>query len=605
MKRILITAVLATLTLGAPVWSQDYLFSVPEMLLDVTVNPDSSIGMEYTIQFTCSPAGHAIEYVDVGLPDRDYDIGNMSAWVIAADGQRYECSGIGKSPEVSIGVEVPMGAGTIQPGRSGTFHFTCTMPDRVYQDTTNKDLASLRITPTWFGSQYVEGTTELGIAIYLPKDIKPEEVLHQGTAFTGKATSDTHTIVTWLMPGVTIDQEHMVGVSFPKRGMSKVVKQSKLDILLKWWNDNPGTRMFIGVILFVLFGIMWFRASQGTGVSCFLMLLGLFGFLWVTSPVLELLAIPLLPLVWYFSEKALKRKRGKYLPAIASVEGGGVKRGLTAPEAAVILEMPLNKVLVLALFGLLKKGIAEQVSADPLTLRLKPEYDVEKRGARRKVAADNGTVIHGYEQGFIEALMKAGAAPVADIKFGPAIKEMIERTVKRMKGFDLERTRSYYQYVVTRAWTDAEALGEIEQRTEKTDGDLLWLMLAPDYNDRFDTWHHRGYHYHPPWGRTTVMPSGGGGGMPAPSGQAGRTSFGDVAASFSGWTENVTSGLASSMDPLSVGLSKEGVFNLAGADKVTMDVLKSMAESSGSGGGGGGCACAGCACACACAGGGR
>jgi hypothetical protein len=83
-----------------------------------------------------------------------------------------------------------------------------------------------------------------------------------------------------------------------------------------------------------------------------------------------------------------------------------------------------------------------------------------------------------------------------------------------------------------------------------------------------------------------------------------------VAASFAGWTENTSASLASAIEPAGMGLDTPGaaLLDLSGFDKVTADVLESLAESGGGGGGGGGgcaCACAGCACACACAGGGR
>ena len=91
----------------------------------------------------------------------------------------------------------------------------------------------------------------------------------------------------------------------------------------------------------------------------------------------------------------------------------------------------------------------------------------------------------------------------------------------------------------------------------------------------------------------------------------GKTSFGDVAASFAGWTENTMGNMADAIAPGSLQVKgASGVINLGGVDKVTGDIFKSLATSSGSGGGSGGgggcaCACAGCACACACAGGGR
>lgn len=597
LSALSILLLLSFATVGA---AQDYSFSVPEMMLSVLVKEDASVTLEYEIIFECSPGAHAIDVVDMGLPHKGYNIGNMEA---AVNGNPL--SGIKKSTYIDCGVEVPLGAHAIQPGQRGEFVFICNMPKLIYQDTTRKDYASLQITPTWWGSEYVQGSTKLAIVFYFPKEmgIKPEELLYQDerNPFTQKMQLDDFVSAAWHMPGVRVDGPHMVGISFPK-GDLPVIRMTVFGLFMKWWREASEVRTLFGIVLLVLFGIMFFRASQGTGWSCFLVLLVGLVIAFATSPAMELLAIPALPVVWYFSEKSLKRKRGKYLPAIASVEGGGPKRGLNAPEAAVILEMPLGKVLALTIFGLLKKGIVEQIAADPLEVRVKPEYKTATRSDRRTAAAANGTVIHGYEQPFLDAIVAAGEVPVNRIDFSPAMKEMVKRTAKRVEGFDLERTRSYYRNIVNKAWHEAKAIGDVEQRTSYTDDNLLWLMVDDGYDDNFMLWHTHGYYYHAPWVRATSV----GGGMPTPATPVGgRTSFGDVSSSFAGWAENVTGGLASHMDGVSVGLTKGGVIDLSGVDKVTVDMLESMSEGGSGGGGGGGCACAGCACACACAGGGR
>jgi len=592
---------LAALLTASCATAQDYSFSVPEMLLEITPNADASVTMEYDVVFTCSQGALPIDIVDMGLPESNYDIGNMTAFVMTSAGQTIECTDIRRSEFVDVGVEVHLGPGTIQPGDTGRFMFRCTMPNRVYQDTTDKEYAHLQMTPTWWGAEYVQGTTKLGIAVYFPKDIKPDELRDKEQPYSRKAVDETRTIAAWLLPTARVDGPHMVGISFPKRMMDRVVKMSVFGLFMKWWTEAEDLRVVIGIILLILFGIMFFRASQGTGISCFIGLLVLFGFLWINSPLLQLLAIPALPVAWHYSEKTLKRRRGKYLPAIASVEGGGVKRGLGAPEAAVLLEQPLNRVLTLVLFGLLKKGICRQIGDDPLVMGVNRGYDSDSRSERRKAARDNGTVIRGYEQEYINALLDAGEVPVSKIDFSKAMKELIKSTAKRVAKFDVPKTKSYYAYIVNKAWTEAKGIGDVEERTRYTDDNLLWLMVADDYTGNFHSWHHHGYHYHAPWIRSA--PIGGGGAPAAPTG-GGRTTFGDVASSFAGYSENVAGGLVSKVDPAALGISRQGVVDLSGVDKVTIDVLQGMAEGGG-GGGGGGCACAGCACACACAGGGR
>jgi hypothetical protein len=140
--------------------------------------------------------------------------------------------------------------------------------------------------------------------------------------------------------------------------------------------------------------------------------------------------------------------------------------------------------------------------------------------------------------------------------------------------------------------------------------------MGDNYGDLFEPRGSR-YRYRPMWIRPPIFIGGGfgggGGGGGAPSGGdpsvGGSTTFGDVAASFAGWTENTMGNLADTISPgsLQAETAAGGFVDLSGVDRVTSDFFEAMAEASAKGGsgGGGGCACAGCACACACAGGGR
>ncbi len=601
MTRRIALAVVTAAVLCSPALAQEYSFSVPEMELHVTVNPDASVKMEYRIEFDCNQGAHAIDIVDVGLPHANYDISNMSA---ALDGKPLETS-ISPSEYVTPGVEVPLFP-PIEGGHSGVFEFQCTMPDLVWQDTTRADYASLRITPTWFGSQYVTGETDLSIAIYLPDDLQLDEILYHKKEFTIKAPMAGKKMVAWLFEDTRADHEHMVGVSFPKRVMDRVVHISKLGLLWKWWEESAGARVFVGLVCLVLFGIWFYRVSAGTGSCIFIPLVILLIILWSASAALEALFIPLLIMLWLIVGRVRAARQRSYLPAIASVPGGGIKRGLAVPEAAVILEEPLGRVLTLVIFGLLKKKLVTLANDDPLTVNLVEGYEVPRK-ERRRLARERGTTIRGFEQPFLEVIAKNPDTPVQDLDLSNAMKNLVQTSAKRMEGFDLERTREYYRSIMAKAWEEARQIGDVSKRTDYVDNNLGWLMLHDDAPVYFSTWERGGYHYSPRWGQSGPVGVGGA----APSGPAvgGRTSLGDVAASFAGWSENVAGRMASTMDPISIGVVDAPSINLSGVDKVGVDFLKSVAESSSSGGGGGGggcaCACAGCACACACAGGGR
>jgi hypothetical protein len=593
--------------------AEGYSFAVPKMDLGVGIRPDASVVVRYAIEFLNSDRGRPIDVVDIGLPAGGYDLARMRAWL---DGEPLSDGAIRPSTYIEGGVEVQLGDRWIGRGERGKFEFQGEVPDMVFQDTTRDDLASLRITPTWFDGSLLVGTTDLNVAVILPAGVAPEQVLHHGKNFSDKQVVDGLTVVFWEFPGTRIDGAHLVGLSFPKAAMLRVVVLTRWQLLLMWWESAAAVRGALGLLLLLAFSIVFFRFTGRTGCLIWFVLVVLLAWVGYRWPVVELLAVPVLPLLLILMEWGLRKRRRRYLPPILSVEGGEVKRGLTAPEAAVLLEAPLTRVLTLVLFGLLKKGFVRQRSAEPLLLEVIPELRGKTPAERNRGAAGVGQVLHTYEQPFLVVLVNAApTTPVHELEFSDALEELVGSVVKRMEGFDLEATRRYYGSIVAQAWRQAEELGEVELRTKSVDRDLPWLLVADDGHERFERWHTAGYHYHPLWMRHAGvgLPTGGGGGgggggagggLPAPS-------FGDVSASFAGWFEGVGQQLTGTVQPATSSLrGKDGVVSFGGMDKALGQALAAMAKNSGGGGGGrsgGGCACAcaGCACACACAGGGR
>jgi len=441
-------------------------------------------------------------------------------------------------------------------------------------------------------------------------------VLYQDVPFSDKALYQGRAVAVWQVEG-TATQAYRVGVSFPQRGMTRVIKMTLIQLANKWLEDNSTTRLILGAVAMIMSAVLFFRFSGGTGLSVFAILGGGLLILLFIIPLSALIAPVIVAPLIALNESSLRKKRKTYLPAIAQVEGGGIKRGLTAPEAGVLIEMPLNKVLTLVLFGLLEKGVIEVTKEEPLTVQVTPDYRVLRDATlttekariqqRRQIAQAKGTIIHSYEDGYLTLIEQHQAKAVRDIDFSKPTEALIKVTVAKMKGFDLSDTQEYYRRVIDRAMEQASALGEVEAREQYLDKYLPWVMM----NDNYPTvLTHGGYHYWPTWAhgpRTAGTASA----APKVSGPSigGRTRAGDVAGSFAGWAESTMGGMAAAIMPGSLNLPgvKGGFVDLSGADRVTGDIFTALAKSSGGsgGGGGGGCACAGCACACACAGGGR
>ncbi len=505
--------VFGLLLLSSSVWSQDYRFHVTEMKLQAYILPDASARLVYDITFANQPGAHAIDIVDIGLPHRDYDIGNMSASI---DGQTI--SGINRSTYVAIGVEVHLGSEAIPPGGTGTLHFECTMPDMVYGDTTDAEYASFQIVPTWFDPELQTGSTSLQAAVHLLPDVKAEDVRYQdqrqrysNLVMYGDG-QEKHVVAIWTFPQINLSSQNpKLALSFSKQGMQRVIEQSMIDLLIKWFDERPTVKIWSGISLVVLLGISFFRFSHGTGLVLFLLLAGGFVFLIITSTGWHLASWPVVLSIFGGNELYLrKRKYKSYLPAMATVEGGGIKRGLTAPQAAVLLELPLGKVVSMVIFGLLKKGVLTQVREEPLTVEVCAPFRLEKAEIRRRHAGKEGIVLHDYEHPFIDAL-RGHAGPVEECNLSQAMGKLITSTSNRMKGFDLEQTREYYRRIVARAWTEAKSIGEVEQRTEAVDRNFEWMMMDPQWTVIFDSWGRGGYDYRPVWHRRLPRPTSGGG----------------------------------------------------------------------------------------------
>jgi hypothetical protein len=605
---VLLLAVLAVL--AGPAQAQEYFFAVPTLQLQVYIEPDGTARLVYDITFQNEPSGRALDVVDIGMPTDDYAISNMRASI---DG--VPLTDIRPSEFVKPGVEVHLGNNWIMPGDAGTLRLEATIPNLVFQDVTNRDYASFQITPTWFGDQYVSGFTNVQIAIQLPEGISPEDMLYQNEDFGQRALFEDRAVALWEFPAVRLTGPNLVGVSFPSAGIGNVQRMSALDLAELWFVGQTTLRLVLGLLFMGVFTYVFVRLTGGTGWTLWFIGAAVLVFVFIRWPLSLLVAfLPLLAAL-YLVERWRRRRKLPYLPPIAQVEGGGIKRGLTAPEAAALLEMSLNKVLTLIIFGLLKKGVLRQTGEDPFQVEVIPEFQAahgktnqeQRQQTRKRAAQQAGIVLHTYEQRFLDALEAKADAPLHKVDFGEAMDWFLASVARRMKGFDLSDTQEYYQAIVRRAVEQAKAIPEIPAREQALDRDMEWILLDQDFPTVFNT---PTYTYRPIWARP-LSGAGGGSGLPSlPSSKGSGSftpSFGNVAAGFAGWTENTMGSLAAAISPSSLPslAGKAGFVNLSGVDKATGDVFKALGSSSRSGGGGGGCACAGCACACACAGGGR
>src|ERR1044071_9607180 len=176
MKRRLLTIALVmmfALSITTNAFAQSYSVSLDKEVVNVYWNSHGTLALDYVFTFTNQPGAHAIDFVDVGLPNNNYVYDTIKADVngnpvsISTD---YQGSG--------SGVAVDLGARAIGPGQTGNVHVTVgQISDVIYQDSNDQNYASADFSPTWFGSQYVVGNTDLTVTFHLPPGCKAQEPL--------------------------------------------------------------------------------------------------------------------------------------------------------------------------------------------------------------------------------------------------------------------------------------------------------------------------------------------------------------------------------------------------------------------------------------------
>lgn len=549
MKRKLLTITLAIiLALGVTttVFAQDYYFSLDKMVVHVYWNADGTSSLDYLLTFTNQPGGHPIEFVDVGMPNGNFDFNSIEASIngnplsISRDFQ-----GTG-----SDGFAVEMGRYVIPPGETGTVRvFIGRVSGVLYKDDDDAEYASAVFSPLYFQRNVITGNTDITVVYHLPPGVQPDEPRWHSSPSGFPSQPQTsfdaegRITYTWNNPNANGYTRYEFGASFPK---SYVPADSIVTVSLPSFSVSADA----------IFNLL-----------C----VGFFAFMFLGIPALSAIAG--------------NRRKLQYMPPKISIEGHGIKRGLTAVEAAILMEQPLDKVMTMILFGLVKKGAAQVVKRDPLEIRINEPLPEG---------------LHEYEKEFLAAF-RAGNTKSRRKDLQEMTVKLVRSVSEKMKGFSRRETVEYYKAIMEKAWRQVEAADTPEVKSQLFEETLEWTMLDRNYDDRtrrvftgpvfVPVWWHR---YDPGWSgggtRTVSAPS-------IPSGKGSTALPGaDFAASVVGGVQTFSQKVIGNVSDFTSRVTN-----------VTNPPPKPSGTTGGRSGGGRSCACA-CACAgcaCACAGGGR
>jgi hypothetical protein len=543
---ILFAAIL--LLIPGSAFAQTYSFNLPKETVNAFWNDDGTLSLDYVFIFANNPGAPPIEFVDVGIPNGNYDRNSISA-----DVNGRPITDIEQSPYFDYGVALGLGNNSIQPGQTGQVHVVIgTVREVLYPDSEDSEYASAVFSPSYFGSDVVHGSTDLTVVFHLPPGVQPDEPRwHEAPAgFPSQpatALDDQGRVTyTWQNPNANGYTQYMFGASFPKKYIPAGAIVTRPAAQLPQIN-------FESLIPFLC--------------------LGFFG------------------LIFFLGIFSNRQRKLQYLPPKIAIEGHGIKRGLTAIEAAILMEQPMDRILTMILFSVVKKNAAKVVKRDPLQIE---KVEPTPEGLRQ------------YEKDFIDAFVQKGANQKRALQ--KTMVDLIKSVGKKMEGFSRKETVAYYRDITERAWDQVESADTPEVKGQVFDEVMEWTMLDREFDTRtrdvFRTgpvfvpiWWPR---YDPGFGRAAR----GATSVPTPSrapGSSGGPSLphlpgSDFAAAVVTGTQNFSSSVIGNVRDFTSGITK-----------VTNPPPKPSSSGRSWGGGGGSCACA-CACAgcaCACAGGGR
>ncbi|MBN2388181.1 MAG: hypothetical protein JXB85_14280 [Anaerolineales bacterium] len=548
-------------TVTTSVTAQEYYFRVEQETIHVYWNSDGAVALDYSLAFYNEPGAHVIDFVDIGMPNGNYssvqaDVNGNSVGTSTSD---YLGDG--------SGFAVVMGSHAIQPGQRGTVHvYVGRITGLLYPDDNEPDTyASGEFSPFWFGSQYVSGSTNMTVVFHLPPGMQAEEPRYHparggwpcDTAPVIGYDNDGRISYTWACADAHISSQYTFGTSFPRQYVPDGAISSAPSFSLPNFNfDMDG---LVGFCFFCCFGLIFLGA----------------------------------PILGVVNER--KRKM-QYLPPKISIEGHGVKRGLTAVEAGILMGQPLDKVMTMILFGVVKKEAAEVLKREPLELQVAEKLPEDLRTYEKEFLAAFQARDQGARRKDLQKMTVALVQSVSD----------------KMKGFSRKETIAYYTSIMERAWQQIEAADTPEVKSEMYEQALEWTMLDKDYDDRtrrvftgpvfIPMWWGR---YDPTYRDSAAGAAGklaGAGKISAPGTSV---SGGRVSVPGSSFAASVITGVQS---VASRTLGDVKTFT-SGVTNRTNPIPKTSSSGGKWGGGGGGsscaCACACAGCACACAGGGR
>ncbi len=430
----------------------------------------------------------------------------------------------GSDYKVQVNLYQPLTAGqTVQ------FNLTTNVASMIYEDETNPGNVGMQFTPTWWQEASV---LDLRVLIVLPSGVTTEN-LKTMVDWNSTQTEDGRLAAYWVRHDLVPDQKYTFGVSFPKEYIGSYVAAPT------FWQRYGSYFLILGVIVVAVAGIIY-----------------------------------------------VARKRPYLIPKI-SMETLGVRHGLTAVEASLLIEMTPTRIVTEILYSLLqKRAIWAEPTNPSLKLKIMQPY-------QDKVGPADAPLRY-YEIDFINAIKEDGT--LDEEKLAQTVNTLQDTVEEKLRGYCRRDTIDYYRKIAEKAWEQVEQAGTPELASKAYDEQLLWLFLDPNYKTRTETtfrdrafepspfwlWYWYSYsHYHP---NPTYKPSVE---TPTQAGKPPTIPGADFANNIATAVEGTSNSIVANLEKFA-----NAIVPAAAASKASHEPARHGASCV--------CACAACACACAC-----
>ncbi len=174
-----------------------------------------------------------------------------------------------------------------------------------------------------------------------------------------------------------------------------------------------------------------------------------------------------------------------YEPARMVIEGGGIKRGLLPAEAAVLLGIPFHHSLLIAILGLVQKGVLQIDGTEQVRISIISEFRIpgsiatahKQLQQRREAAKAAGIVLEEYEDQILAVFELNVNKSLDEISFDLFAPIFVNHVADRISGYDLTDSAEYYKKIVQRARIEIEHPLDGMNPVNWFDRKLNWLLI--------------------------------------------------------------------------------------------------------------------------------